>query len=657
MANPGEGLQIAVGANIRDLERQMKAAASASGWAADDIEARFKKLNPTINTSGLANAAKGFVAAFTMDKVIRGLADANSELVRIGESAKRVGLDTGTFQQLQFAGRTNGLTNKEFGTGIEGLAERLNEARQQENALSKLFEENNLKLKDRKGAVMDVNTALGQVANLTKNAATEFDKIKIAEAAGLTKDWIPLLEQGADAIARQAAEASRTGAVIDSEIIAKARTFEQDWTAAVERWSTLIKSNAGQLIGLIDTLVSKAGALAGTIGSAVSNYAARTSAVADIEQNGVNGASRDSLEWAVRKGREVGTGEDILAPAQKRLEQLRELDRETARAAGFPQTKEALQVTVNGKPTNTASLFDKGKKSGGSDEDRVTSVERYVDALNKAQAVAEAERQTVGLSVIERAKAVALANGQAAAQRDVTAGLRETATLTQDEKDKILGIAEATAKWKEETKQVKESLDFAKDLTTDVAKSFVDDLMNGTKAADALNNALKKIVATLANKAIEGLIGNLFSGGTGGNLFGGIGKLFGFADGGYTGPGGRHEPKGVVHGGEYVFSKKAVQRLGLRNLEAMHRGYSSGGGVGMSVPTIPRGIGGSSGPAKIVINNTQSDNVQADTKQESNGDISVLISAVEARIADNMLRGRGPMSAANNALRTNRHLR
>lgn len=532
--SPG-GLVFAVGANIKALERQMKAAGDRADRTAKDIEDRFRRVNPTMNLSGLQNAMKGFLAAFTLDKVIRGLAEANSELVRIGETAKRVGLDVQRFQELQFAGRTNGLTNKQFGTGIEGLAERLNEARQQENSLSKLLDENNIKYKDRQGRVIDINTALGQVANLTKNAATEFDKIKIAEAAGLTRDWVPMLEQGADAIAKQAAEAQRTGNLIDSEIIAKAKTFEQDWTAATERWSNMIKANAGGLISLIDTLIAKAGGLAGTIGDAVDKYAKRVSAVADIEQNGVKGASRDSLEWVVGKGRAVGNTEADLAPAIKRLEELRELDRETARAAGFPKTKEALTVNVSKSPTKTSSLFDKGKGGASSDEDRVTSVERYVDALNKAQAVAEAERRTVGLSVIERAKAVALANGQAAAQRDVTAGLRETATLTQDEKDKILGIAEATAKWKEETKQVKDSLDFAKDLTTDVAKSFVDDLMNGTKAADALNNALKKIVATLANKAIEGLIGNLFSGGTGGNLFGGIGKLFGFADGGPVG--------------------------------------------------------------------------------------------------------------------------
>lgn len=518
MANPGEGLQIAVGANIRELERQMRTAAKLSGQAADDIETKFKRLNPTINTSGLQNAAKGFAAAFTFDRIIRGLADANSELVRIGETAKRVGLDTDKFQQLQFAGRTNGLTNKEFGTGIEGLAERLNEARQQENALSKLFDENNLKLKDRQGKVVDINTALGQVANLTKNAATEFDKIKIAEAAGLTRDWVPLLEQGADAITRQGAEASKTGAIIDADIIAKAKVFEQDWTAAVERWSTMIKANAGAIIGLIDGIIAKAGELGGAVSTALSNYSRRVQANEDFRANGVGGMSLESLRTveAEARARDMVVDEAVT----KRIEALTELSREANRGGGLGKpTSEPLQVTVNAKPTKTSSLFDKGKGGGGggSDEDRVTSVERYVDALTKAQAVAEAERQTVGLSVIERAKAVALANGQAAAQRDVTAGLRESATLTAAEKEKILGIAEATAKWKEETKGVQESLDFAKTLTTDVAKGLVDDLMNGTKAADALNNALKRIVSTLANKAIESLVGGLFggSGGTG----------------------------------------------------------------------------------------------------------------------------------------------
>lgn len=62
-----------------------------------------------------------------------------------------------------------------------------------------------------------------------------------------------------------------------------------------------------------------------------------------------------------------------------------------------------------------------------------------------------------------------------------------------------------------------------------------------------------------------------------------------FASGGYTGPGGRNEPAGIVHRGEYVVPKHQVnQRTGLPYADAMGRlqrgipgrsGYSGGGHV------------------------------------------------------------------------------
>jgi hypothetical protein len=42
--------------------------------------------------------------------------------------------------------------------------------------------------------------------------------------------------------------------------------------------------------------------------------------------------------------------------------------------------------------------------------------------------------------------------------------------------------------------------------------------------------------------------------------------------GGYTGDGGKYEPAGIVHRGEYVFNQDDVNRIGLSNLEAMHNG-------------------------------------------------------------------------------------
>lgn len=48
-----------------------------------------------------------------------------------------------------------------------------------------------------------------------------------------------------------------------------------------------------------------------------------------------------------------------------------------------------------------------------------------------------------------------------------------------------------------------------------------------------------------------------------------------YADGGYTGDGGKYEPAGIVHKGEYVFNKESVDRIGLSNLESIRRGDQS----------------------------------------------------------------------------------
>jgi hypothetical protein len=52
-----------------------------------------------------------------------------------------------------------------------------------------------------------------------------------------------------------------------------------------------------------------------------------------------------------------------------------------------------------------------------------------------------------------------------------------------------------------------------------------------------------------------------------------------FSDGGYTGDGGKYDPAGIVHAGEFVFSQDAVRNIGVENLAFMHN-MAKGGGLG-----------------------------------------------------------------------------
>lgn len=59
-----------------------------------------------------------------------------------------------------------------------------------------------------------------------------------------------------------------------------------------------------------------------------------------------------------------------------------------------------------------------------------------------------------------------------------------------------------------------------------------------------------------------------------------LGESLGFANGGYTGGGGKYQPAGTVHKGEFVFTKEATSRIGVKNLYALMKGYANGGVVG-----------------------------------------------------------------------------
>lgn len=60
--------------------------------------------------------------------------------------------------------------------------------------------------------------------------------------------------------------------------------------------------------------------------------------------------------------------------------------------------------------------------------------------------------------------------------------------------------------------------------------------------------------------------------------------------GGYTGDGGKYEPRGVVHGGEFVFSKEATKNIGAKNLAFQHNMAKSGKAVAPASSSSGSGI-------------------------------------------------------------------
>ncbi|WP_409034377.1 phage tail length tape measure family protein [Raoultella ornithinolytica] len=84
----------------------------------------------------------------------------------------------------------------------------------------------------------------------------------------------------------------------------------------------------------------------------------------------------------------------------------------------------------------------------------------------------------------------------------------------------------------------------------------------------------------------------------------------GFASGGYTGPGGKYQPAGIVHKGEYVFDQASTNRIGVTQLEALRNGQPLDATLGRS--------GYGTGVQNVNSDNSRRTTVHAPISQEFN---------------------------------------
>ncbi|EMW6872791.1 MULTISPECIES: phage tail tape measure protein [Providencia] len=118
-----------------------------------------------------------------------------------------------------------------------------------------------------------------------------------------------------------------------------------------------------------------------------------------------------------------------------------------------------------------------------------------------------------------------------------------------------------------------------------MSNSLSDFVLTGkANFADFTRSFLEMTTKMLMQMAMLNAMKAAFGGTVVGNFLG----LKGHSEGGYTGDGGKYQPMGIVHGGEFVFTKEATQRLGIANLYRLmdygQKGYASGGYVGGSAP-------------------------------------------------------------------------
>ncbi|EIH4284623.1 phage tail tape measure protein, partial [Escherichia coli] len=212
-------------------------------------------------------------------------------------------------------------------------------------------------------------------------------------------------------------------------------------------------------------------------------------------------------------------------------------------------------------------------------------------AAISAKARGLTDRQAQRESEEQRLRGVYGDNPQALAR--VTGALKQTwADEDMLRGDWLAGLKSAWGEWVESATDSFSQVKSAATQTFDGIAQNMAAMLTGAEAdwrgfTRSVLSMMTEILLKQAMVGIVGRIGSAIGGVVGGSVTASSGTAieaaaanFHFATGGFTGTGGKYEPAGIVHCGEFVFTKEATSRIGVGNLYRLMRGYAEGGYVG-----------------------------------------------------------------------------
>ena len=687
-----ERLTVTLEASVRKFERELNKARTTADRALRGIEADAKKSRARIEASlgdigrglrsGLARGLGFFGLGIGAVEVTRAIAEAAAEYVNLQNALKVAGLEGAalerTFASLYQIAQRNGTALAPLTALYSSVAQVQKELRASSEDLLRFTGGVSLALRvagsssqEAAGALLQLSQALGSgvvraeefnsvnagarpilqaVAAGLKEAGGSVATLKTLVDAGKVSSeaffraflaGIPVLEQSAakaQGTVAQAAERAATAFVVfigelDKNVGASQRAADAINTvaSAIEWLTGYIDAAAAGLANLQRWFNSlgnhpfwrRLGELAG----------------ADFSAAGIRAAGfvpmNDALDQAERVAEVWKTVEE-----QARAGSMAGYQPGAAKPAVSP-------VSLADYPVPGSKVS--GAKGGGGR----SAGDRFGDDLERVRdqiAMLDRERESIGLTTAAREKARKALELELAAKR---AGV----PLTDEYRAKIEQLATAYGQAEEALETARQAQQDFVELQQFVGRelsSFFSDIVSGGENAEkALMNLVKRLADAALQAALLGrgpLASLLGLSGSGGQVGGLVGMLFkGFAGGGYTGAGGKYEPAGIVHRGEYVFDKAAVARLGVGNLEALRRGairgFANGGFVGM--PHIPTPVQPRGGGFQVnIINNAGAEVTTRESMGPGGPRLDVMIEAAVAQsIAkggqiDQLIRGR-----------------
>lgn len=213
----------------------------------DAIFSRLQKLTLIGGTLGV-----GITAAQQFSVAVR---ENIKSIAELGDQAEQLGLTTAALQELNLAALENGSSAETMASSLDQFNKRLGEAQNGTGGLLDLMKQYGIAVTDAEGRNRSSIDVLNDIADVLSSTADNTERARIAtEAFGRSgTELIQLLSQGSAGLRSYADEAHRLGVVIDSDLIAKAKKFDDE----VNRMTYIVEVNFKRMsITITDTVVA-----------------------------------------------------------------------------------------------------------------------------------------------------------------------------------------------------------------------------------------------------------------------------------------------------------------------------------------------------------------------------------------------------------------
>lgn len=301
--------------------------------------------------------------------------------------------------------------------------------------------------------------------------------------------------------------------------------------------------------------------------------------------------------------------------------------------AGTKWTEEQRKA-IRESSTELATWTQRAEENVKKQRDQTEALKDLTDAARKYRDEAAQTTDTAGLSdrqrnrydetqQVERVfdKTDKGAAAIAARQQALDALEKKYQAIAATESSWLNGVSKGYENWLESAGNISGTVASGITSTMDSAMDNMAAMLTGSKAdwkswglsvlqmiakvalQMALVNTVSGIFGSIAGSLGGAALGSVSAGASTSGSVGAMGLPTSFSaydDGGYTGNGGKHEAAGIVHKGEFVFTKEATSRIGVSNLYDMMRGYADGGYVGGTVP-YSSGVNRATGNGSTII--------------------------------------------------------